>query len=213
MVQASLHEFKKIAGKAIKKAKLVAFKRHESIWYVKHLPGQNGLKKHDELKPGNGFSLYFNRLSDLIAWLKTNRSEYPWIYSPKEVETMHRYGHIVPFVEYNGKIIGYTKVALNRIYIKDYGSFFSLAPNKAMFYDTTVVKEFRGKKIPYLLKLQIFDRLIEEGIEQIFAHIESWNLPSIKSNQRLGFSEIGTNRYLSILGYHNHSLDIKGLLG
>lgn len=199
--------------RVLKKALNAVYKKHTSIWYIKHLNRQSIYLEASRLPSIDGLTVHFNRLSEIIDWLISNKSTYPWIFSKKEIESMKKYDHKVPFVEFNNQIIAYTKVALNRIYIKDYGSFFSLAPNKAMFYDTTVVKGFRGKKIPHFLKLQIIDRLYEKGIEQIFAHIESWNLPSIKSNQRLGFSEIGNNRYFRILGYHHHSLDIKGLLG
>ncbi len=210
MMKNKPHLFSNLLGKIYRKTNNIIYRRHISIWYQKRL---NDLVPNDKMPSELSLSIHFDQLDDIITWLEANRSGYPWIYSLKEVEAMRCYEHMVPFVEYDGEIIGYTKVALNGIYIKDYDSHFGLAPNKAMFYDTTVVKAFRGRKVPHMLKLRIFERLMEKGIEQVFAHIESWNIPSIKSNQRLGFSEIGTNRYLRVMGFHHHSLDIEGLLG
>jgi hypothetical protein len=109
-------------------------------------------------------------------------------------------------------IIGYTKVALHKVYIRDYDTVFTLAPNKAMFYDTTILPEFRGKKLPRYLKNKIYAFLKTRDIHFIYAHIEAWNTPSILSNKGVGFKELCCNRYIKILGFKFHTNNPKKFL-
>jgi RimJ/RimL family protein N-acetyltransferase len=154
----------------------------------------------------------FNGFEEIVDWLKEKSEVYPWMYSEKEISTARKHDHIIPFLRVKNDIACYTKVALNKVYIRDYDTVFPLAPNKAMFYDTTVLPEFRGKRLPQYLKNEIFIFLRRRGIDQIFAHIEPWNIASIKSNKRLGFKEIGSNRFVRVFCFRFHSHSPKELL-
>lgn len=191
----------------LNKLKSEAFDNHSSIWLVKDL--------NDVSQRLNGFGDYeinFNDLNTISEWMKEKNAEYPWMYSEEEISVARKYGHLIPFLKHNNEIIGYTKVALNKVYIKDYDLLFSLAPNKAMFYDTTLLVEYRGKKLPRYLKNKIFSYLKNRNIDYIYAHIEPWNIASIKSNKRVGFKEMFLNRYIRIFCFKSHSNDPRKLL-
>ena len=182
------------------KLKSVSFETHSSIWLVKDLK-----EKDEKLEGFSDYEIVFNSLETIIDWMKKKNSEYPWMYSEKEMSLAKELGHIVPFVKYKDNIVCYTKVALNKVYIRDYDSLFSLAANKAMFYDTSVLPEFRGKKLPRYLKNEIFRYLRQRNIEYVYAHIEPWNIPSIKSNKGVGFKELCLNRFIRIFLCKFHS--------
>jgi RimJ/RimL family protein N-acetyltransferase len=192
---------------AFKRIISVSFQTNYSIWFLKDL--------NEKIERVNGLSDYkinFNNFEEIVEWLKENNSEYPWMYSEKEISIARQHGHIIPFLKYNNDIIAYTKVALNKVYIRDYDLLFLLAPNKAMFYDTTVLPELRGKKLPQYLKKEIFLFLKNRNIDKIFAHIEPWNVASIKSNQRIGFKKICSNRFFRIFYLKFHSNNPKKFL-
>jgi len=194
-------------SRILKKIQSIAYKTNDSIWFVR--------EGNEEIQRLGGLSDYevcFDGFEEIVEWLRENNATYPWMYSEIEISAAREYGHLIPYLKLKNDIVCYTKVGLNKVYIRDYGSVFSLAPNKAMFYDTTVLPSFRGKKLPQYLKNEIFIVLKKRGIDQIFAHIEPWNVASIKSNQRMGFKEIGSNRFVRVFGLKFHSNNPKILL-
>lgn len=184
-----------------------AFYTNSSIWLIKDL--------NDVSQRFNGFINYeinFNDLNTITEWMKEKNTEYSWMYSEKEISVAREYGHLIPFLKHNNEIIGYTKVALGKVYIRDYNSLFSLAPNKAMFYDTTFLPDYRGKKLPRYLKNEIFSYLKNRKIDYIYAHIEPWNIASIKSNEGVSFKAVWLNRYIRIFWFKYHSNNPSKLL-
>jgi len=194
-------------SRMLKKIQSIAFKTNDSIWFVRE--GNQEIQRVREL---SDYEVCFDGFEEIVEWLREKNATYPWMYSEKEISAAREYGHLIPFLKLKNDIVCYTKVALNKVYIRDYGSVFSLGPNKAMFYDTTVLPPFRGKKLPQYLKNEIFIFLKKRGIDRIFAHIEPWNVASIRSNQRMGFKEIGRNRFVRVLGFKFHSNNPKILL-
>jgi RimJ/RimL family protein N-acetyltransferase len=194
-------------SRILKKIQSIAYKTNDSIWFVRE-----GNEKIERLTGPRDYEVCFDGFEEIVEWLKKNNAIYPWMYSEKEISTARRHGHIIPFLRVKNDIVCYTKVALNKVYIRDYDTVFPLAPNKAMFYDTTVLAQFRGKRLPQCLKNEIFIFLKKRGIDQIFAHIEPWNVASIKSNERMGFKEIGSNRFVRIFALKFHSNNPKMLL-
>ena len=191
----------------LNKLKSEAFDSNSSIWLVKDL--------NDVSQRLNGFSDYkinFNDLYIISEWIKKNNVEYDHMYCEKEISVAKEYGHVIPFLKHNNKIIGYTKVALNKVYIRDYGSLYSLAPNKAMFYDTTLLVEYRGKKLPRYLNNEIFSYLKDKNVDYIYAHIEPWNIASIKSFKGVGFKAMCLNKYIRVFCFKYHSNDPRKLL-
>ena len=193
--------------RVLKKIKSISYQTHDSIWFVRE-----GNEEIQRLRGLSDYEVCFDGFEEIVEWLKENNAIYPWMYSEKEISAAREYGHVIPFLRLRDEIVSYTKVALNKVYIRDYDTVFSLAPNKAMFYDTTVLPRFRGKKLPQYLKNEIFIFLRHRDIDQIFAHIERWNIASIRSNQRMGFKEIGSNRFVRVFCLKFHSNDPKILL-
>lgn len=183
------------------------FKQHTSIWLEKDLnDGMRAETDKSDLDICDNFD-------EIVVWMKVINNEYPWIYNQKEISLAKLNGHMIIYGKINGEIVGYTKVALNKIYIRDYDSVFEIAKNKAMFYDTTVLPEYRGKKVPYLIKIRLFEILKNKGIDKIYAHIEPWNIASIKSNQRVGFYKIFINKYTYFLGWKHYTRNPSLVLG
>lgn len=191
----------------LNKFKSEAFGTNSSIWLVKDLNGAS-----QKLNGFIDYEINFNDLNTISEWMKEKNTEYSWMYSEKEISVARECGHLIPFLKHNNEIIGYTKVALGKVYIRDYDSLFSLAPNKAMFYDTTFLPDYRGKKLPRYLKNEIFSYLKNRNIDYIYAHIEPWNIASIKSNEGVGFKEVCLNRYIRIFCFKYHSNDPRKLL-
>jgi RimJ/RimL family protein N-acetyltransferase len=194
-------------GRVARKLASRLLKTNESIWFVKDLREEEA---EVEIQPT--YEVIMDGFDEISEWLKSNVREYPWIYSAKEIGVAREYGHLIPFMKDGGKIIGYTKVALNKVYIRDYDRLFNLGPGKAMFYDTTFLPEYRGKRLPQQLKKAIFELLRKKGVRWVFAHIEPWNIPSIRSNERAGFKKVGTNTYVKFLCFRVHSNNPRKLL-
>lgn len=186
-----------------KKVGSVCFDSNVTIWFENDLRNiDNRLKDTSQTE---GFDVIFHDHERVVEWMKIHADKYPWMYHEKEIQFALQSGHLIPFLAHNDRIIGYTKVALNKVYIRDYNMIFSLAPNKGMFYDTTLLTEYRGKRLPAYLKKEIFHYLRRINIDYLYAHIEPWNVPSIKSNESLGFHSIGANKFYRIFFIKIHS--------
>jgi hypothetical protein len=182
-----------LLSKGLRKLASFCFETHSAVWMEKDLNVHS-----EEHEVSSDYTIEFDNLKEIVDWMKTKHSDYPWMYHEKEMLVAKEFGHLVPYVKYKDNIVCYTKVALNSVYIRDYERIFRLAPNKAMFYDTTVLSDFRGKRLPRFLKNRIFRILRQQNIEYVYAHIEPWNIPSIKSNEGVGFRRLCINRYIRI---------------
>ena len=189
-----------LLSKGVLKIASVFFKMHTSLWLVKDLK-----QEAQAIENPSDYSVELEDFDAIVEWMKRKNREYPWMYCEKEIAVARENQHVIPFLKIDNAIVGYTKVAFNKVYIRDYEAIFRLAPNKAMFYDTTLLNEFRGKKLPQYLKKEIFRFLKKRNIEYVYAHIEPWNIASIKSNRGLGFREVCLNRFIKILNVKFHS--------
>jgi RimJ/RimL family protein N-acetyltransferase len=196
-----------LVGRILKKMRSLVFFRHSSIWLEKNLNDK-------DLNPKgfNDFEIVMNDFDGICKWIKEKNKEYPWMYSKKEISIAKKYNHIIPYVKHKNKIVGYTKVALNNVYVRDYNTLFPMAKNKARFYDTTILAEYRGQRLALLLHSKIFPYLKEKKIDYLYAHIEPWNTSSIKAYERSGFKQVFENRYTKIFCFKFHSNNPRKLL-
>jgi len=192
---------------AFKKIKFMSFQTNCMIWFVKDLN-----EKAQRLNGFSDFEINFHGFEEIVDFMKKNNSKYPWMYNEKEMVLARECGHLIPFLKINNSIVGYTKVGLRKVYIRDYDCVFTLGSNKAIFYDTTMLPEHRGKKLPRYLKNEIYGFLEKRRIDKIYGLVEPWNIGSIKSVKGAGFKELGSNRYIRIFCFKFHSNNPKKFL-
>lgn len=196
-----------LSAQIVNKIWTVVLKTNTSICIVRNLKDRiENLEGFDE------YEIVFDDLEAIIKWMKDKNALYPWMYAPKEEAAAHEYGHIIPFIKYENNIIGYTKIALNKVYIRDYDSTFSLSPNKVVVYDITLLPEFRGKRLAQHLRNKVFYALIDRGIDYVYGFVEPWNIASRRSSKAVGYREICRNRFISILGLKFHSCNPRKFL-
>lgn len=190
-----------------KKVLSLMLSTNTSLWLIRNL-----MTEYYHHKGYDNYEICFDHQDTIIEWIRRNNRIFPWMYSHKEIAVARMYNHIIPFIKHHNRIIGYTKVALEKVYLRDYDSSFDIAPDKAMFYDTTILPEYRGKKLPRFLNSEVFVYLMKRNIKYVYAHIEPWNIPSIKYHRAIGFKTICQNRYIRVFGLKHHSNNPSKLL-
>ena len=137
---------------------------------------------------------------NLIEWLLEHRSQYPWIYSEKEIMSAQLNNHQFLMLKHYQEIIGYVKIGFGPTYINDFARSITFDTETAFIYDTFILPEYRGKSLAVFMLNELTDNLRAQGIKRIICHIEKWNVPSIKSFSRAGFKEKMTIRLIRTIG-------------
>jgi radical SAM protein with 4Fe4S-binding SPASM domain len=185
--------FKGIVKAFLNKIKEFVFRSSYSIWFEKtlDLPLQ-------AVTPGFPIELNFNGITETTDWIYKNTDDYYFL--KQETDLALSNGHVFPNVKHNGKIIGFMKIGLNEVFIKDFRKNITFPQGTAFIYDTFVSKEYRGKKIAQAMISGAMELLKNKGVKRVLCHIEQWNTPSLCAYNTLGFKEIGKIRYLKIFG-------------
>jgi ribosomal protein S18 acetylase RimI-like enzyme len=124
------------------------------------------------------------------------------MYNKKEIDVGVIEQHYFANARLEGRIIGYTKVGIKRVYIYDFGRCLTLPDKVSFLYHVYVAKEFRKKNIAQHLIIQVMSELAQTGYQKMFCHIAEWNVPSIRLFEGLGFrcvAEIRFYRFLRML--------------
>lgn len=188
--------------KNLSRIRRTLFNTNKADWYCKFLTKENCVfaGSNQELK------IEYNNYKETVQWLMLHKSEFPWIYNPKEIESAERYNHIYPSVKCNDSIIGYIKIAAAaRVYIADYEDDIALKNDEAFIYDTFILPEFRGKQMGNFILSNIFNKLKADGISFVFCHIPEWNKASSRLYQNMGFKKISNIRYLRLFNFRYFS--------
>jgi len=133
-----------------------------------------------------------------ILWIKSSGER--WMLSENELRTAGAARHYFPSVMHKGTVIGYAKVATQRVYIDDYRREISLPERAAFIYDTYVCPPFRGRKIARRLISEIMLRLRGDGFAALGCHIPPWNTSSINAYTGAGFKCVRYARYRRLAG-------------
>lgn len=165
-------------------------------WYCKDLRDQAlNINVQEPVQVIFGFN------DEIVNWLRTHNTSYPWMYIPEEITTGTSENHIFPHVKYDGEIIGYVKVGFKWVYILDYDQTIEFPDRNSFIYDTFVMPEFRGKNIAPFLLNETIKHLKDRQFQKIWCHIPAWNHSSRKAFEKLNFQRVAHVRYLKILSH------------
>lgn len=154
----------------------------------------------------------FSNKEETIRWLEKNNSNFGWMYVPEEVSLARACGHYLPSVRFDGKVIGYIKIARERAYVLDYEGELRLPSSDAFVYDTFVLPEYRGKSIGTFLISEVMAFLKQKGYRRLWCHIPTWNAASVAAFSKSGFRRIAHVRYFRVLGCRFFSIAPERLI-
>jgi len=140
--------------------------------------------------------------AEVIQWIKEHSREYPWIYNKREINCALDHGHWFPSLKIDGKVIGFIKVGVNRVFVEDYEREISLNNGEAFVYDTFIHPEHRRKHLACYLLTELFRHLSKKGIAIVYCHIPRWNLASARLYLKMGFKRLSYVRYVRLLRYY-----------
>ncbi len=154
------------------------------------LPGEDS--------PRTDVTIEMSSPEETIRWIQYCGEQ--WMYKEKEISTGREEAHLYPHIKADGKIIGYAKVGLGRVYIEDYDTIVTLPAQHAFIYDTFVDPQYRGKKIAPFLVRTIIRYLKTRGIISFGCHIPSWNKASMSVYEGIGFRRMKYVRHVRAFG-------------
>lgn len=135
---------------------------------------------------------------ELVDWLRIKKCEYDWICYDKEIESSFENHHHFCILKENENIIGYIKLGVGKTYIHDFDKSIHFRDKTAFICDTFMLPEYRGLNLGVYLISSASKYLQENGFTQILCHIEKWNIPSVKTFKKVGFTEQGVIRFIRI---------------
>lgn len=148
----------------------------------------------------------------IVSWLKEYHREFGWLYIPQEISLKDKEKHIYLAAVYDDRIVGYIKIAINRVYILDYDTILDLPPGAAMIYDTFVLPEYRRKGVCAALIREGLDDLRARGYKIVWCHIPRWNTASLRAYARAGFKKVAHVRFRKLLGYKLWSHNVRRMV-
>jgi len=124
---------------------------------------------------------------ETIAWFKEQKES--WIYNPPEIACGLKEGHYFPNLKHEGRIIGYAKIGVGKVYIDDYKQEIQMAPRSTMCYDYYILPEYRGRFLSVYLIGEILKIGKIHGYNKALCHIPPWNITSVRIAEKLGFKK------------------------
>lgn len=180
--------------KALKKAGRMVFHTNSAFWF------ERGLSLPiPEVTPKLKAEINLFSRDETISWLKKHNER--WVYNRKEIAIASKENHYYPHIKYDGKIIGYMKAGLGRVYIEDYAKAVTLPKGKALIYDTYVLPPYRGLNLAAFMITEMMKLLRANGIEKVNCHIPGWNTASIRAYTKAGFQKVSFVRHLRIFNW------------
>jgi ribosomal protein S18 acetylase RimI-like enzyme len=185
---------KKVEGPSMAKwRRLRAIKRfvcqnNAALWYEKDL--LEGCAAPDMTLP---VRIDIHDAEGTLRWLRSFQES--WMYNEKEIDVGLREGHYFANAKLNGRIIGYTKIGIGRVYLYDFGTCLALPSHVSFLYHVYVDKEFRKNSIAQDLIIAVIADLVPKGYRKMACHIAKWNTPSIRLFESLGFRRIADVRF------------------
>lgn len=185
--------------KAFLKMKRAVYKSTCSTWYERSIEGTL-----ESFEPNIDINIQREFLeedkSELINWLEMNKSKFPWIYFPKEIECANKNNHIFYIIKYENQIVGFSKVGVNGTYIHDFDKTLQLKEDTFLIYDIFIDPSMGGKGLAVFAVKDIFMHLKDKGYKRVIVHIEKWNKASIKTATKSGLKPKLDICFVKILG-------------
>ncbi len=133
-------------------------------------------------------------------FFKKNHPSFPWMFISQEIEAARSAGHFFPCLKDAGKIVGYIKLGVGKVFILDFGRILNIPPTSAFIYDTFIMPSHRGRGLSTYLIAMTARFAREKGHLSLWCHIPSWNVPSISAFRRVGFEPVADVRFIRLLG-------------
>lgn len=187
-----------------------SFKTNCSTWYLAPTQVSNEPGKGSKLSGLLVFKvLKGKQKKSLHHWLFSNRSRYPWVYFPDEIESSSQFEHWYPAIFNGNSLVAWIKLARTTVFIHDFEVSVTLPSDVAFIYDTFVDPDYRRQGLGQLLIEHAKSFLATEGYPAVACHIEDWNDPSIKTFKATGFKPMGQIRYFRLTFFRFLIIDNK----
>ena len=185
-----------VAGeKVLKKVLRYLFTTNSAFWLECDLEACPPAK----ITPQLPVDLHVFEKEEIIEWLKDEGES--WMYNRREVKVALRENHLYPYLKYEGKIIGYLKAGINRVYVDDYKKVIRLPEATGFCYDYYIVPEFRGRRLSVYMNNQMLKLARNIGLRKVMIHVPPWNIASLKVSKKLGFKKVRYIRHIRILRF------------
>lgn len=182
-----------VINRGFKKIIRLLFETNSAFWFERDLS-----HPLPEIIPKLPVEINISSNIETLDWLKWSGE--PWMFNRQEIDVGLKENHYFSNIKYQGRIIGYAKLGLGRVYIRDYKKILNFPDRVAFIYDTYIVPEYRGLKIATFLVNEVMRFLKDKGFKKIGCHIPLWNIASINTYTKLGFKKKKCIRYFKILG-------------
>ena len=120
-----------------------------------------------------------------------------------------KFNHIFFSIWHEEKIIGFSKVGFNKVYINSLKKVFPLPPKTALVLAIFVLPDYRGKGVGLYTYLYIFNYLKKKGFNKVRAQINPNNIPAKKVAIKAGFHQITNFWQIRILNWNIISIDFS----
>jgi GNAT superfamily N-acetyltransferase len=181
-----------VAGGALRRIRHIVYHGNRATWYEKRLDAEPGWEIP------LGLEIRDDRLEELLDWLKAGDRDY--MYVEEEIRCAREFDHVFLSVRFQGRLVGYIKIAFGCVYVLDFKKRMPLPDGMAFFFDMYVLPELRGRGIATSVLRQAMRTAKERGCRAVRCHIPDWNTPSRRAVTTLGFEPIGVGRYRRVLG-------------
>ncbi|GAB4345967.1 MAG: hypothetical protein Kow0099_26780 [Candidatus Abyssubacteria bacterium] len=132
-------------------------------------------------------------------FFEANHHSFSWMFIEQELEVARATAHRFPCLRDGGKVIGYIKFGIERVFVNDFGQVMAIPPDAAFIYDTFIMPTHRSEGLAKYLISRTVDFAKENGFRCVWCHIPAWNKPSISAFTHAGFEAVGKVRYLRVL--------------
>ncbi len=197
----------KFVRKAMSTCKELAYTTNVACWF------RRDLSQAVQHVSGNGdFDVEVSSDERIVTWLKKHHQSFRWLYIPEEIRLKNACEHYYPIAVHNGKIIGYIKIGIDRVYVRDFDRVLRLPARTAMVYDTFVLPDYRRKGVCSQLISASVKLLSDQGFESVWCHIPPWNRASTTAYSQAGFNKVARIRFAKILGCGFYSRNIDKMI-
>jgi RimJ/RimL family protein N-acetyltransferase len=185
---------KGVACKSLKRVSRSIIDTNSAFWLERDLN-----RPIANMRPAIPVNVDLFAREETIEWFK-NRPE-SWIYNEKELEVAREEGHIFPNLKHQGRIVGYAKIGIGRVYIADYKKVIKLPEKTAICYDYYIIPEYGGRFLSAFILNATLRIAKEEGYIKTLGHIPPWNITALRIAQKLKFEKKSYVRHFRILGF------------
>lgn len=198
----------RIAVNIYKTLKRYLLRFHTSYWYIRKLN-----EEFKEIGPNIKVSINYNAMQETFDWERDHvRGGMFYSEAYKEVNAALENNHDIVNVSHNDKIIGFLKVGLSKVYIKEYIKVLEIPQNTAFIYNTFICEDYRGLGIATYMVNEVMKKLSKNGLKFIMCFIVPDNLASQRAYAKIGFKRINYIWHLRLFGLRLFNLSPEKLM-